>query len=109
MQLGSYCGPRGSGIETGRVRVLQPAEDIPERFVSITQEQGPGAGTAPNPLRVVVLGYGNIGAVVCQRLAANAVAGARLVGIVNRSSIEDAPAPELFPTVENGHAIEMIG
>ncbi|NLU82224.1 DUF108 domain-containing protein [Rhodococcus sp. HNM0569] len=45
------------------------------------------------PTRVAVLGYGSIGTVVCERLAAHAIPGARLVAIVNRSRVGDAPAP----------------
>lgn len=46
-------------------------------------------------LRVVVFGHGVIGAVVARELAAGAVPGADLVGVVNRSLIADPPAEQL--------------
>jgi aspartate dehydrogenase len=48
-----------------------------------------------DPVRVCVLGYGSIGAVVADRLVRGDVPGAELVGIVNRSPVENLPAPAL--------------
>lgn len=45
------------------------------------------------PLRVCVLGYGSIGAVVVDRLARGEVAGAELVAVVTRSPVESLPVP----------------
>lgn len=49
-----------------------------------------------DPVRVCVLGYGSIGAVVADRLRRGDVPGAELVGIVNRSPVASLPAPALL-------------
>ena len=51
-------------------------------------------GSVPGPLRVSVLGYGSIGSVVVERLRSGAVPGARLVGVVCRSPIDDPTIPQ---------------
>lgn len=51
--------------------------------------------TGAGPLRVSVLGYGAIGQVVAAGLRDGAVPGARLVGVVNRSPLPDAPGLQI--------------
>jgi aspartate dehydrogenase len=53
------------------------------------------SGTHGAGPRVALLGYGAIGRVVARELQAGAVDSAELIGIVNRSPVLDAPAPQL--------------
>lgn len=55
----------------------------------------PARGGPRDPLRVCVLGYGSIGAVVVDRLRSGAVAGAELVGVITRTPVESLRVPAL--------------
>ncbi|NKY34978.1 DUF108 domain-containing protein [Nocardia speluncae] len=66
-------------------------------MTSASKLTGPAAALSAGrgPVRVCVLGYGSIGAVVAERLRRGDVPGAELAGIVNRSPVADLPAPAL--------------